>query len=145
MGESTLWWIVAAFFASLELLTGSLYLLILAAGAAGAALCAIAGLSQTSQFAVAAGVGGVGVLIWHRLLLRRGPLDTEGYTTTGLGHLDLGEEVSVQAWDPDGTAQVVYRGSAWMARHHGPSLPRTGPHRIRAIESCYLVLEPIHL
>ena len=141
MSESTLWWIVAAFFGSLELLSGSLYLLILAFGAVGAALCALSGQSQNVQFIVAALVGGGGVLFWHRQLLKRGPIDTEGYTTTGLGHLDVGEEVSVAGWAPDGTAQVVYRGSAWMARHHGPHVPQTGPHRIRAIESCYLVLE----
>lgn len=143
MSESTLWWIVAAFFVSLELLSGSLYLLILAFGAVGAALCALAGQSQDVQFIVAAVVGGGGVLAWHRQLLKRGPIDTEGYTTTGLGHLDVGEEVAVAGWEPDGTAQVLYRGSAWMARHHGPQLPQTGLHRIRAIESCYLVLEPI--
>ncbi|HEX5356688.1 MAG TPA: NfeD family protein [Aquabacterium sp.] len=143
MSESTLWWIVAAFFVSLELLSGSLYLLILAFGAAGAALCALLGQSQDVQFIVAAVVGGGGVLFWHRQLLKRGPIDTEGYTTTGLGQLDVGEEVSVAGWAPDGTAQVVYRGSAWMARHHGPHVPQTGPHRIRAIENCYLVLEPL--
>lgn len=143
MSESTLWWIVAAFFVSLELLSGSLYLLLLAIGAAAAALCALAGQSQDVQFIVAAAVGGGGVLFWHRQLLKRGPIDTEGYTTTGLDQLDVGEEVSVAGWGPDGTAQVVYRGSAWMARHHGPHVPKTGPHRIRAIESCYLVLEPL--
>ncbi len=143
MSESTLWWIVAGFFVSLELLSGSLYLFLLAFGAAGAALCASVGLPQNLQFLVAAGVGGGSVLIWHRQLLKRGPIDTEGYTTTGLGQLDVGEEVSVQKWGPDGTAQVIYRGSPWMARHHGPHIPQTGLHRIRAIESTCLVLEPL--
>jgi membrane protein implicated in regulation of membrane protease activity len=143
MSESTLWWIVAGFLVSLELLSGSLYLLILASGAGAAALCAMAGLSQDVQFLASAVIGGGGVFLWHRKLLRRGPIDTEGYTTTGLGALDVGEEVSVASWAPDGTAEVQYRGSAWLARHHGPQLPKNGPHRIRAIESCYLVLEPI--
>lgn len=143
MSESTLWWIVAGFFVSLEMLSGSLYLLILGGGAASAAVCAMLKLPQEMQLAAAAIVGGVGVWFWHRHLLKRGAIDTEGYTTTGLGHLDVGEEVSVVDWGPDGTAQVLYRGSAWMARHHGPQLPQTGLHRIRAIESCYLVLEPV--
>lgn len=143
MSESSLWWIVAAFFVSLELLSGSLYLLILAIGAVGAALCALGGQSQNVQFFVAAVLGGGGVLFWHRQLLKRGPIDIEGYNTTGLGQLDVGEEVCVAGWGPDGTAQVVYRGSAWMARYHGPHVPTNGPHRIRAIESSYLVLEPL--
>ncbi|MBI2733762.1 MAG: NfeD family protein [Aquabacterium sp.] len=143
MSESTLWWIIAGFFVSLEMLTSSLYLLIMGVGAAAAALCAMALLPHEVQLTVAATVGGGGVLFWHRHLLKRGPIDTEGYTTAGLSQLDLGEEVSVSGWAPDGTAEVLYRGSAWLARHHGPHLPQRGVHRIRAIESCYLVLEPV--
>lgn len=143
MSESTLWWIIAGFFVSLELLSGSFYLLMLAVGAAAAALSAMSGAAQSMQLLVATTVGGGSVLLWHRLLLRRGPIDTEGYTTTGLGHLDVGEEVSVAKWAPDGTTQVQYRGSEWLARHHGPHLPKSGPHRIRAIETSFLVLEPL--
>lgn len=43
MSESTLWWIVAGFIVSLELLTGSFYLLMLAAGAATGAVVATLG------------------------------------------------------------------------------------------------------
>lgn len=143
MSESTLWWLVAGFFVSLEMLTGSLYLLMLALGAGAAALCAWGHVSQDMQLLVAAAIGGGGVLLWHRHLLKRGAIDTEGYSTTGLSTLDVGEEVSVARWAPDGTAEVLYRGSAWLARHHGPHVPQTGIHRIMAIESCYLVLEPI--
>lgn len=142
MSESTLWWIIAGFFVSLELLSRSAYLLLLAAGAVVAALLATAGAPQIVQLAFAAAIGGGGVFFWHRQLLKRGPLDTEGYNTTGLGDLDVGEEVSVKGWAPDGTAQVRYRGGEWLARHHGPHLPRSGPHRIRAVETTYLVLEP---
>lgn len=143
MSESTLWWIIAGFCVSLEVLSGSLYLLMLGVGAAAGAFAAMARWPQDVQLILAAVIGGGGVLIWHRQLLKRGPIDTEGYTTTGLGELDVGEKVSVSNWLPDGTAQVLYRGTSWMARYHGPHVPRTGLHRIRAIESCYLVLEPV--
>jgi len=141
MSESTLWWIVAGFFVSLELLTGSFYLLMLALGAAAAAMSAFLGAHQAAQLIVAAVVGGVAVYLWHRKLLRRGMLGMEDYTTTGLGSLDVGEHVTVSKWHPDGTARVHYRGSDWMARYHGAHVPSSGPHRIRAIESNYLVLE----
>ena len=143
MSESTLWWIIAGFFVSLELLSGSSYLLMLGLGAGAAAGAAMAGASQTVQLLLASGIGGGLVLIWHRQLLKRGALDTEGYNTTGLGDLDVGEEVSVKDWAPDGTAQVKYRDGEWMARHHGPLLPRSGKHRILAVETTCLVLEPI--
>ena len=143
MSESTLWWMIAGFFASLELLTRSAYLLILALGAGSAALAAMAGAPQLLQFALAALMGGGGVFAWHRQLLKRGALDTEGYNTTGLGDLDVGEEVSVTDWSPEGTAHVRYRGGEWLARHYGPQLPRSGRHRIRAVETTCLVLEPV--
>ena len=141
MSESTLWWIVAGFFVSMELLTGSFYLLMLGLGAAVAAAGAMAGANQTVQFALAALVGGGAVYLWHRKLLRRGMLGVDDYTSTGLGSLDVGERVTVTQWLPDGTARVHYRGSDWTARYHGAHVPASGPHRIRAVESNYLVLE----
>lgn len=143
MSESTLWWIIAAFLVSLELLSGSSYLLMLGLGAAAAAIGAMLGVGQTVQLLLATLVGGGAVFIWHRQLLKRGALDTEGYTTTGLGDLDVGEVISVTGWAPDGTAQVKYRDGEWMARHHGPHVPRAGRHRILAVETTCLVLEPI--
>jgi len=143
MSDSTLWWIVAGFFVSLELLTGSFYLLMLALGAGAAAFAAMAGASQPNQLILAATMGGGAVYLWHRRLLQRGMLGVEDYTTTGLGSLDVGEHVSVAIWHPDGTAQVHYRGSEWQTRYHGAHVPSAGLHRIRAIESNYLVLERI--
>ena len=141
MSDSTLWWIVAGLFVSLELLTGSFYLLMLALGAASAAVAATLGASQANQLVMAAVVGGGTVYLWHRRLLRRGMLGVEDYTTTGLGSLDVGEQVHVENWHTDGTTQVQYRGSQWQARYHGPHVPCPGAHRIRAIESNHLVLE----
>ena len=141
MSESTLWWIVAGFIVSLELLTGSFYLLMLAAGAATGAVVATLGGDQATQMVTAALVGGGAVYLWHRKLLRRGMLPVDDYISTGLGSLDVGEQVNVSTWHPDGTARVHYRGSAWMPRYHGAHVPASGPHRIRAIESNYLVLE----
>ena len=141
MSESTLWWIVAGFFVSLELLTGSFYLLMLALGAFAAAVIATLGGDHATQVATSALVGGGAVYLWHRKLLRRGMLPVDDYTSTGLGSLDVGEHVTVSNWHPDGTARVHYRGSDWMARYHGAHVPASGPHRIRAIESNYLVLE----
>jgi membrane protein implicated in regulation of membrane protease activity len=142
MSESTLWWVIAGFFVSLEVLSGSMYLFMLALGAAAAALTALSGAQQVAQLIVAGLVGGSAVMFWHRQLLKRGVLDTHGYDTTGLDQLDVGERVVVGRWSPDGMTRVSYRDAEWVARHHGPHLPRPGAHRIVAIESTCLVLEP---
>jgi membrane protein implicated in regulation of membrane protease activity len=142
MDESTLWWVIAGFFFSLELVAGSMYLSMLALGAVAAAMAAHLGAPELVQMTLAASVGSVLVLQCHRTLLKRGALDHDEYTTTGLSDLDVGEEICVKGWAPDGTAEVEYRGGSWLARHHGPLLPRSGPYRILAIEPTCLVLEP---
>lgn len=143
MSESTIWWLIAGFFISLELVSRSYYLLTLAGGAVVAAVLASIGASQPTQLLAAALVGGGTLMLWHRKMLRRGAIDTLGYSTTGLDHQDVGEEVRVSGWNPDGTAHVLYRGAEWLARHHGPHVPRSGLHRILAIEPTCLVLEPL--
>ncbi len=144
MNESTLWWVIAGFFMSLELLAGSTYLIMLALGAAIAAVSAHLGATEPVQMTLATLTGGGLVMMCHRRLLKRGVLMLEDYSTTGLGDLDVGEVVCVKGWAPDGTAEVEYRGGSWLARHHGPLLPSSGTHRIRAIEPTCLVLEPAH-
>jgi membrane protein implicated in regulation of membrane protease activity len=143
MQATTVWWVIAGFLFSMEVLSKSYHFLFLAAGAVGAAVGASFGLAQQDQLLLASGIGGGLVWWWQRRLMKRGVIEMDGYHTTGLGDLDVGEEVSVGEWEHDGTAHVKYRGSQWPARHHGPHVPRSGPHRILAVESTHLVLEPL--
>jgi membrane protein implicated in regulation of membrane protease activity len=140
MQATTVWWVIAGFLFSMEVLSKSYHFFFLAAGAVGAAVGASFGLGQQDQLLLASGIGG-GLVWWW--LMKRGIIELDGYHTTGLGDLDVGEEVSVGEWEHDGTAHVRYRGAQWPARHHGPHLPRSGPHRILAVESTHLVLEPL--
>ncbi len=143
MQATTVWWVIAGFLFSMEMLSKSYHFLFLAAGAVAAAVGASFGLAQQDQLLLASGIGGGLVWWWQRRLMKRGVIEMDGYHTTGLGDLDVGEEVSVGEWEHDGTAHVKYRGSQWPARHHGPHVPRSGPHRILAVESTHLVLEPV--
>jgi membrane protein implicated in regulation of membrane protease activity len=143
MESSTIWWLVAALLFSLELMTGSLYLLLLSLGAVAAAMGAVTGVSHLNQMTMASAVGGGLVMLWHLRLLRRGVIDIDGRNTTGLGDLDVGEQVSVLRWNTDGTARVRYRGDQWHAMHHGPHVPQAGVHRILSVEDTHLVLEPV--
>lgn len=143
MLSSTMWWWIAAVLFGLELLSGTLYFVGLAVGAAVAATAASLGVGVRDQMVLASAIGGLLVVLRHVRLQRRGHFDVEGRNTTGLGDLDVGQEVRVQRWNPDGTTQVRYRGEHWHATHFGPHLPRKGKHRILAIEPTHLVLEPI--
>lgn len=143
MSESTIWWIVAGALVSVELLTGSFYLLMLALGASAAALGAMLGLALPAQLILAALVGGAAVIGWHHRASGADARREAPGPASGSESLDVGERVLVPHWDADGTALVHYRGSAWKALHHGTHAPASGLHRIRAIDRNQLILERI--
>jgi len=142
MADSTLWWLVTGIVVAAELLTGTFYLLMLAIGLAAGALAAHAGLALTLQIVVAALVGGGAVLGWH---LRRGrqPAAQPPGTNRDV-NLDIGETVQVEAWQPDGSASVKYRGAQWSAVP-APGRPggSTGAHRIVEVRGSQLVIEKL--
>jgi len=142
MPSSTMWWWIAGVLFGLELLSGTYYFVGLAVGAAVAATAAAFGIDIQGQMMLATVIGGLLVALRHLRIQRRGHIDIEGRNTTGLGDLDLGQEVRVKRWNADGTAMVNYRGEQWHATHFGPHVPRKGKHRILAIEPTHLVLEP---
>lgn len=139
---STLWWVVAGVLVAAELATGTFYLLMVALGAVAGAMSAHAGLGATAQLAVAAVVAGTATLAWH-LKRRAGP--APALEANPDVNLDVGSEVQVLQWQPDGTTRVAYRGASWTARHAGGGLPPApGPHRIVAVEGGNrLVLAPL--
>jgi membrane protein implicated in regulation of membrane protease activity len=57
-------------------------------------------------------------------------------------NLDIGQAVFVDAWAPDGSARVAYRGSHWTARLARGTLPHPGPHVIVAVQGNQLELAP---
>jgi len=144
MSALTLWAIAALVIASLEILTGTFHLLMLALGAVAGALAAWMGASETTQVVVAAVVGGLAVAIWHVASARHRAQRNGSLTSNTDLHLDIGQTVEVPAWKDDGTTLVQYRGAQWAARLQGAAIGhpgRSGPHRICALEGNCLVLE----
>ena len=139
--DSTLWWLLAGAIVVAELLTGTFYLLMLALGAAAGALAAHAGLGQAMQMALAALVGGGAVALchWRR---RRRPGDPSPRADRSV-NLDIGEVVHIEGWNPDGTAQVRYRGAQWTAIHRPGTTPRTGAHRVAELVGSRLLVDPM--
>ena len=109
MDNPTLWLLVAGGLVVAELLTGTFYLLMLSLGATAAALTAYADGSFTWQIVSAAIVGGGAAVLWH---LKK-PLSNDAQDSNV--HLDIGETVSVDAWDAQGHTQVKHRGAQWAA------------------------------
>ena len=137
MADSTLWWLLAGGAVAAELLTGTFYLLMFAIGMAAAALAAHAGASVSAQLVVAGLVGGGAVTGWH-LWRRRQPASAGANLD-----FDAGETVQVDAWSPEHTSQVRYRGAVWTAVPAGGVPQGNGPHRVRQVDGSRLVLEKI--
>lgn len=128
MSASSWWWIAAGVLVAVELITGSFYLLMLALGATAGALAAHAGLSITLQTVATALVGGGATALWH-LRRSRQPAPPAAEVNRDV-HLDIGQTVQVSDWQPDGSAQVAYRGATWSVRWAGDGTPAPGEHVI---------------
>ncbi len=140
MSESTIWWLLAGAAVGIEMVTGTFYLLMLAIGLAAAAITSHLGLPLTWQLVAAAVAGGGAVVLWHTLRGKQ-PSKLPAQSNADV-HIDIGEPVYVDTWNPDGTASVKYRGSNWAAITHG-SAPSAGQHRIKELLGNRLVLEKI--
>jgi len=123
MANSTIWWLIAGAAIVLELLSGTVYLLLLATGFAAAA--------------VAAHVGAV--LAWYVVHGRRPALPPTG-SNRDL-NLDIGEIIHIEAWNPDGTASVRYRGAQWTVVPRAGQAPAAGEHRVVEVIGSRLVVE----
>jgi membrane protein implicated in regulation of membrane protease activity len=137
--ESTWWWILAGAAVAVELATGTFYLLMLATGLAAGALAAHVGAGLPAQLVTAAAVGGLAVGALHIRRSRRPPA-VDSHADRDV-NLDIGGTVHVDAWLPDGTAQVKYRGAQWTVVPAPGTSHGTGAHRVREVIGNRLVVE----
>ena len=139
MGAAMTWWLLAGLLVACEVATGTFYLLMLAVGAAVGALAAHADAGTNLQIVAAAAVAAGTTAAWH-LVQRRGQrLPPEANPDV---NPDIGAAVHVDAWQPDGTARVQYRGAAWSVRFAGNGTPVPGAHRVVAVHGSQLQVSP---
>jgi membrane protein implicated in regulation of membrane protease activity len=135
---ATVWWMLAGLLVAAEMLTGTFYLLMVALGMAGAAVAAHTGLAFTPQLLTASLVGGGATAMWHWRRAKK-PRSAPAHMNRDV-NLDIGERVHVDAWEPDGTARVQYRGSQWIAQRAPGSDDAAGTYVVIAVEGNHLVL-----
>jgi membrane protein implicated in regulation of membrane protease activity len=141
MADSTFWWSAAGIAVAVELATGTFYLLMLAIGLAAGALAAHAGAEMPVQMFVAAVVAGGAVAALR--LQRRGSPKPKAARANPDVNPDIGETVQVEAWQPDGTAFVRYRGANWTVIAAPGAHHESGAHRVREVVGNKLVVEKI--
>ena len=141
MSLTTLWWVLTGIAVAIELMTGTFYLLLVAAGMASGALASLAGLGLSSQILVSALVGGGSVVLWH--LWRRRSAPSQPASQDPGVNLDVGAVVHVAQWDAEGLASVRHRGATWVAQLEPGHVAATGAHRITAVVGSRLVVTPM--
>ena len=148
MHPAMLWWIATAILVGTELLTGTVYLLVIAFGAAAGAVAAHFGLDTTTQMAVAAAVGSAGVILWHLWRRRKKSTNSAELVVVSAPNatrnkLDIGGVVLVQTWMHNGSTSVSYRGAIWTAVAANPAeQQQPGRHVVVDIRHNQLVLQP---
>ena len=141
LNPATLWWLMAGVTVAIELLSGTFYLLMLAIGMVAGAVAAHMGLGLTMQIVACAIVGASTVLVAY-IVRRARPGDPSARAERSV-NLDVGETVFIDAWQPDGTAVVKYRGASWTAIHRPGITPATGPHRVAELVGNRLLVDPL--
>lgn len=139
MAQPTFWWLLAGAAVAVELLTGTFYLLMIAIGFTAAAIAAHLGGGPVLQTLVAAVVGGGAVVAWH-LKRSRGRTELPAQANANV-NMDIGGTVQVNAWNPDGTAHVQYRGANWTVIHRTGVSPTAGSHRVAEVMGNRLVVD----
>jgi membrane protein implicated in regulation of membrane protease activity len=121
--EPYLAWIIAGFaLVTIELLTGTFYLLVIGVGAFAGAAVAWTGGSYFAQAVGACAVALVGTGLVYRWQRMRRPGSVKD------NFLDLGQPVVLESWvdAATGTARVKYRGTTWDARIEAGTHPEPG-------------------
>ncbi len=141
MTEANIWWLLAGGAVVAELLTGTFFLLMISFAMAAGALAAHAGADLVLQVLVAAITGAGTVVAWYFIKKRRKAKHPTG--SVAAFNLDIGETVMVDGWNPDGTANVKYRGANWTAIRRPSESAEIGAHRVAEVIGTRLRVEKL--
>ncbi len=141
MTESTIWWLMAGVAVTIELLTGTFYLLMISIGLVAAAISAHMGAGISVQILVAAVIGGGATVAWH---VYKSKTETRLPANANRDvNLDIGGHVQVGSWQADGLAQVQYRGAQWTVVAAPGVAQQAGTYKVKELLGNRLVVEPV--
>lgn len=132
------WWITAVVLVIAEMLSGTFYLLAVAAGMAVAGGAAYLGVAWSGQAAIAAllcTVSVAGVSRWRQQQAKSSGQNNFAY--------DIGESVQAVHWADERHARVSYRGAEWDAELADDATADTARPiwRIKKIAGSRLIIE----
>lgn len=136
LSATVLWFVLALIVAGAEMMTGTVYLLAVAAACVGGGAASFFGLPVSGQFAVCGAVILAGIFLLHRVRAKKAEAHDE------MQMMDSGRTVRVDAVGSDGLAVVQYRGAPWIARAQEGDLT-IGVWLIDRVDGTQLVLKPV--
>ncbi|WP_431477041.1 NfeD family protein [Massilia eburnea] len=137
MADWMLWAIGAGVLVTLELFSGTFYLLMIAIGMGAGALTSLARVDMPGQMLVAAIVAAIATLLLRRS--RFGKSTQPPAQANPDVNLDIGQSVNVPAWQ-DGVARVMYRGAMWDVELAPGEAAAPGVFKIREIRGSRLIV-----
>jgi membrane protein implicated in regulation of membrane protease activity len=135
MSNAAIWWVLTFLLVALELITGTLYALLVAIGFAVGAIAAHFGAGEPTQIACAAVACVAFVGGWYLRASRRPKAPASN------APFDVGAQVTVAAWNEDRTAEVRYRGATWQVRPSTSAPTVEGLHRVVDVQGNVLIVE----
>ncbi len=135
MIKAIIWWFLAAALIIAELLSGTLYLLMLACAAIAGSIAAWAGAPLTAQLLIAAVCALIALAALRWVRKRHGNRRIEL-------NFDVGARVYVEIWDGR-TARAAYRGAQWDVEFAGKEAPENENwYEIREVRGNCLMVAP---
>jgi len=127
------WFLLALILLGLEMVTGTFYLLMVAAAMAVGGFAALLGARVAWQLILCAIT-----VIAGTIFLRRWK-STQAKEVPSAS-LDIGLPVKVIKWNDNGSARVFYRGAEWDAELEAADTPHEATLYIKAVQGSSLVL-----
>jgi membrane protein implicated in regulation of membrane protease activity len=141
MSTPALWWSLSAVLVLMELLTGTVYLLMVSIGFVAGGVAAYIEWNSSAQLLVAGLVSSAATLAWHA---RRAKGEHTAPSADKNMQMDIGGVLEVRTWDENGRARVMYRGAEWSVKSSAtaPNPLPTGTHRIVEVRGNTLIVSP---
>jgi membrane protein implicated in regulation of membrane protease activity len=138
MQDWMMWFLWAGGLVIAELLTGTFYLLMISIGLAAGGLVALFGAGSSSQM-VTAGMVSVVALLTLRQTRFAHPSRTDATSDPNV-NMDVGQKVTVDSWNADDTARVMYRGAQWDVVLASGERPVPGVYIIKEVQGSRLIV-----
>jgi membrane protein implicated in regulation of membrane protease activity len=141
MTDWIVWAVLGGVLVTLEMFTGTFYLLMIAIGFAAGALAGWLGAPRNMQFILAAMVGAAATYALRRSKLGR--VESTNAARDPNVNLDVGQTLAIEQWKNTGghySGRAMYRGALWDVELEQGGMAEAGRFVIREVRGSRLIV-----